>query len=49
MKEYIIVVQGTRKIVTYLNNFINIPKKVYYFAKQNNNYFKKLYYKYLIE
>ncbi len=42
MKEYIIVVQGTRKIVTYLNYFIKIPYKIYYFAKQNENYFKKL-------
>ncbi len=42
MKEYIIVVQGTRKIVNYLNYFIKIPYKIYYFAKQNENYFKKL-------
>ena len=42
MQEYKIVVQGTRKIITYLKSYIKIPNKLYYFAKQNENYFKKL-------
>ena len=42
MQEYKIVVQGTRKIITYLKSYIKIPNKIYYFSKQNENYFKKL-------
>ena len=42
MQEYKIVVQGTRKIITYLKSYIKIPNKLYYFSKQNENYFKKL-------
>ena len=42
MQEYKIVVQGTRKIITYLKSYLKIPFKLYYFAKQNENYFKKL-------
>ena len=44
MQEYKIVVQGTRKIITYLKSYIKIPNKLYYFSKQNENYFKKLNY-----
>ena len=42
MQEYKIVVQGTRKIITYLKSYLKMPYKLYYFAKQNENYFKKL-------
>ena len=42
MQEYKIVVQGTRKIITYLKRYLKIPYKLYYFAKQNEYYFKKL-------
>ncbi len=42
MQEYKIVVQGTRKIITYLKSYIKIPNKLYYFSKQNEKYFTKL-------
>ncbi len=42
MQEYKIVVQGTRKIIPYLKIYIKIPHKIFYFAKQNENYFKML-------
>ena len=42
MLEYKIVVQGTRKIISYLDKYIKIPKKIYYFTKQNENYFKNI-------
>ena len=42
MQEYKIVVQGTRKIITYLKSYLKIPYKLYYFPKQNADYFKKL-------
>tara|TARA_E500000178_G_scaffold282007_1_gene282441 strand:+ start:947 stop:1945 length:999 start_codon:yes stop_codon:yes gene_type:complete len=42
MKEYKIVVQGTRKIIAYLEQNINIPNKIFYFSKQSTSYFKKI-------
>ena len=42
MQHYKIVVQGTRKIIPYLENYIKIPKKIFYFAKQSENYFNIL-------
>jgi lactate dehydrogenase-like 2-hydroxyacid dehydrogenase len=42
MQEYKIVVQGTRKIISYLKDYIKIPNKIFYFSKQNEKYFNKL-------
>ena len=37
MQEYKIVVQGTRKIITYLKSYLKIPFKLYYFAQQEHS------------
>ena len=41
-KEYKIVVQGTKKIISYLKDYLKMPNKIFYFPKQNKNYFNKI-------
>lgn len=41
-KEYKIVVQGTKKIISYLKDNLKMPNKIFYFPKQNINYFNKI-------